>query len=214
MLIMLDHTPSKQVPNGRRTMPQQHPRVGLHRLATLRLRWTPNNEGRHVVNACPLTCSDGGISELHLAQDAAFNWLLRQNLRSWNANDNNNSNSNNNNTPSQRWSAPIRYNFTIFLSCLVFMFWWRVIYENKILFNCSRCILFAFPYSLSQFYKLDMYRPQAGISWLNCLYVYFALLPCCIAVGETLLSVLTDLGPAIHWGTELSVSNSVPYTEL
>ena len=37
---------------------------------------------RHVVNECPLTCFDGGISELHLAQDAAFNWLLRQNLRS------------------------------------------------------------------------------------------------------------------------------------
>ena len=45
---------------------------------------------RHVVNECPLTCFDGGISELHLAQDAAFNWLLRQNLRSWKANDNNN----------------------------------------------------------------------------------------------------------------------------
>ena len=37
---------------------------------------------RHVVNECPLTCFDGGISELHLAQDTAFNWLLRQNLRS------------------------------------------------------------------------------------------------------------------------------------
>ena len=33
---------------------------------------------------------DGSISELHLAQDAAFNWLLRQYLRSWKANDNNN----------------------------------------------------------------------------------------------------------------------------
>ena len=48
---------------------------------------------RHVVNECPLTCFDGGISELHLAQDAAFNWLLRQSLRSWKANDNNNNNS-------------------------------------------------------------------------------------------------------------------------
>ncbi len=38
---------------------------------------------RHIVNECPLTCFDGCISELHLAQDAAFNWLLRQNLRSW-----------------------------------------------------------------------------------------------------------------------------------
>ena len=37
---------------------------------------------RHDVNECPLTCFDGGISELHLAQDAAFNWLLRRNLRS------------------------------------------------------------------------------------------------------------------------------------
>ena len=37
---------------------------------------------RHVVNECPLTCFDGGISELHKAHDAAFNWLLRQNLRS------------------------------------------------------------------------------------------------------------------------------------
>ena len=45
---------------------------------------------RHVVNECPLTCFDGGISELHKAHDAAFNWLLRQNLRSWKANDNNN----------------------------------------------------------------------------------------------------------------------------
>ena len=38
---------------------------------------------RHVVNECPLTCFDGGISELHQAQDAAFNWPLRRNLRSW-----------------------------------------------------------------------------------------------------------------------------------
>ena len=45
---------------------------------------------RHVVNECPLTCFDGGISALHLAQDTAFNWLLRHNLRSWKANDNNN----------------------------------------------------------------------------------------------------------------------------
>ena len=37
---------------------------------------------RHIVNECPLTCFDGGISELHQAHDAAFNWLLRQNLRS------------------------------------------------------------------------------------------------------------------------------------
>ena len=37
---------------------------------------------RHVVNECALTCFNGGISEIHLAQDAAFNWLLRQNLRS------------------------------------------------------------------------------------------------------------------------------------
>ena len=36
--------PAKQVPNGRGTMPQQHAWVGLHRHATLRLRWTPNNE--------------------------------------------------------------------------------------------------------------------------------------------------------------------------
>ena len=36
--------PRKHVPNGRGTMPQQHAWVGLHRLATLRLRWTPNNE--------------------------------------------------------------------------------------------------------------------------------------------------------------------------
>ena len=36
---------------------------------------------RHVVNECPLTCFDGGISELHQAHDTAFNWLLRQNLR-------------------------------------------------------------------------------------------------------------------------------------
>ena len=48
---------------------------------------------RHVVNECPLTCFDGGISELHKAHDAAFNWLLRQNLRSWKANDNNNNQS-------------------------------------------------------------------------------------------------------------------------
>ena len=27
------------------------------------------------MNECPLTCFDGGISELHLAQDAAFNWV-------------------------------------------------------------------------------------------------------------------------------------------
>ena len=45
---------------------------------------------RHVVNECPLTCFDGGISELYLAQDATFKWLLSQNLRSWKANDNNN----------------------------------------------------------------------------------------------------------------------------
>ena len=38
---------------------------------------------RHIVNECPLTCFDGGISELHQAHDAAFTWLLRQNLRSW-----------------------------------------------------------------------------------------------------------------------------------
>ena len=31
---------------------------------------------------CPLTCFDGGMSELHRAHDAAFNWLLRRNLRS------------------------------------------------------------------------------------------------------------------------------------
>ena len=37
---------------------------------------------RHVVNECPLTCFDGSISELHLAHDAAFNWLLIQHLRS------------------------------------------------------------------------------------------------------------------------------------
>ena len=37
---------------------------------------------RHIVNECPLTCFDGGISELHQAHDAAFTWLLRQNLRS------------------------------------------------------------------------------------------------------------------------------------
>ena len=36
--------PAKQVPNGRGTMPQQPARVGLLRLATLRLRWSPNNE--------------------------------------------------------------------------------------------------------------------------------------------------------------------------
>ena len=35
--------PAKQVPNGRGTMPQKHAWVGLHRLATLQLRWTPNN---------------------------------------------------------------------------------------------------------------------------------------------------------------------------
>ena len=34
---------TKQVRNRCGTMPQ-HPRVGLHRLATLRLRWTPNHE--------------------------------------------------------------------------------------------------------------------------------------------------------------------------
>ena len=37
---------------------------------------------RYIVNECLLTCFDGGISELHQAHDAAFNWLLRQNLRS------------------------------------------------------------------------------------------------------------------------------------
>ena len=37
---------------------------------------------RHIVNECPLTCFDGSISELHQAHDAAFTWLLRQNLRS------------------------------------------------------------------------------------------------------------------------------------
>ena len=37
---------------------------------------------RHIVNECPLTCFDGGISELHQAHDAAFNWLLRRYLRS------------------------------------------------------------------------------------------------------------------------------------
>ena len=40
---------------------------------------------RHIVNECPLTCFDGGISELHQAHDAVFKWakwLLRQNLRS------------------------------------------------------------------------------------------------------------------------------------
>ena len=42
---------------------------------------------RHIVNECSLTCFDGGISELHQAQDAAFNWLLRQNMRSRKAND-------------------------------------------------------------------------------------------------------------------------------
>ena len=36
--------PAKQVPNRRGTMPQQHAWVGLHRLATLRLRWTTNHE--------------------------------------------------------------------------------------------------------------------------------------------------------------------------
>ena len=30
---------------------------------------------RHIVNECPLTCVDGGISEIYLAKDAAFNWL-------------------------------------------------------------------------------------------------------------------------------------------
>ena len=33
---------------------------------------------RHIVNECPLTCFDGGISELHQAHDAAFTWLLRR----------------------------------------------------------------------------------------------------------------------------------------
>ena len=36
--------PAKQVPIRRGTMPQQHAWVWLHRLATLRLRWIPNNE--------------------------------------------------------------------------------------------------------------------------------------------------------------------------
>ena len=36
--------PAKQVPNERGTMPQHHAWVGLHRLATLRLQSTPNNE--------------------------------------------------------------------------------------------------------------------------------------------------------------------------
>ena len=37
---------------------------------------------KHIVDECPLTCFDGGISELHQAHDAAFSWLLRRNLRS------------------------------------------------------------------------------------------------------------------------------------
>ena len=37
---------------------------------------------RLIVNECPLTCFSGGISELHQAHDAAFNWLLRRHLRS------------------------------------------------------------------------------------------------------------------------------------
>ena len=37
---------------------------------------TQHQTMRHIVNECPLTCFDGGISELHQAQDAAFNWLL------------------------------------------------------------------------------------------------------------------------------------------
>ena len=37
---------------------------------------------RHIVDECQLTCFDGGMSELHQAHDAAFNWLLRRNLRS------------------------------------------------------------------------------------------------------------------------------------
>ena len=32
---------------------------------------------RHIANECPLTCFDGGISELHQSHDAAFTWLLR-----------------------------------------------------------------------------------------------------------------------------------------
>ena len=36
--------PTKQVPIRRGTMPQQHASVGLHRLATLPLWWTTNNE--------------------------------------------------------------------------------------------------------------------------------------------------------------------------
>ena len=71
--------PAKQVPIRRGTMPQQHTWVELHRLATLRLRWT--QKMRHIVNE--LACFDGGISELHQAHDAAFTWLLRQHLRSW-----------------------------------------------------------------------------------------------------------------------------------
>ena len=33
---------------------------------------------RHIVNECPLTSFDDGISELHQAHDAAFNWQRRQ----------------------------------------------------------------------------------------------------------------------------------------
>lgn len=37
---------------------------------------------RHIVNECPLTRFEGGISALHLAQEEAFGWLLDLNLRS------------------------------------------------------------------------------------------------------------------------------------
>ena len=60
-------------------MPQQH---ACGYTASPLCEWGEHQRMRHIVNECPLTCFDGGISELHQAQHAAFKWLPRRNLKS------------------------------------------------------------------------------------------------------------------------------------
>ena len=58
--------PAKQVPNSRGTMPQHE----CCYIASPLCDCGEHQAMRHIVNECTLTCFDGGISELYLAQDA------------------------------------------------------------------------------------------------------------------------------------------------
>ena len=54
---------------------------------------------RHIVNECPLTCFDGGISDLHLdlGTGCGLHLAAETKLEIMKANDNNNNNDNDNN---------------------------------------------------------------------------------------------------------------------